>query len=137
MLCFPVPIGSNPTPVLGVSAQNPEGTATGTVEGSVSRTVDSETAALIRAVLRPLFDHPDSWVSLLNQLRDNGYGLAFRAGRLCLTDHATGHRLCSLRFLGITLSDLVTRLGRPIVRALPGQSADGELMHHAPMAHQT
>lgn len=133
MLCFPVPDGSNPSPVLGLSTTGPTAVVTNAPAGSVTESVDSETAALIRAVLRPLFERPDSWFALLGQLRDNGYSLAFRAGRLCLTDHATGNRLCSLRFLGITLSDLVARLGRPVVRALPGRTADGELQCHAPV----
>ncbi|MFT7596244.1 MAG: hypothetical protein ACI8R4_003579 [Paracoccaceae bacterium] len=127
MLCFPIPNGSNPTPVLGLSAASDANSLAGSSSGSL----DSETAALIRAVLRPLFECPDSWFQLTEQLRNNGYSLAFRAGRLCLTDHATGNRLCSLRFLGIGLRDLVARLGRPVVRPLPGRPADGELLTHA------
>ena len=126
MLSFPVPNGSNPTPVLGLSAASD----TDSLTASVADSVDSETAALIRAVLRPLFERPSSWFVLMAQLRENGYSLAFRAGRLCLTDHASGQRLCSLRFLGITLRDLVAQLGRPVVRPVPGRPADGELLRH-------
>jgi len=94
--------------------------------------VDSETAALFRAVLRPLIVQANSWSNLLDTLGAKGYGLTFRGGRLFLTSQATGRRVCSLRFLGLPLVDLVARLGRPIVRALPGQHADGELLRAPP-----
>ncbi len=94
--------------------------------------VDSETAALFRAVLRPLIVQAISWSNLLDTLGAKGYGLTFRDGRLFLTSQATGKRVCSLRFLGLPLVDLVARLGRPIVRALPGQRADGELLRTPP-----
>lgn len=94
--------------------------------------VDSETAALFRASLQPLFSQSVSWPALMDRLRTKGYGLAFRDGRLFLTDHRTGARVCSLRFLGMTLVDLVARLGRPIVRALPGRKADGEFLRARP-----
>lgn len=90
--------------------------------------VDSETAALFRAALRPLISKSVSWPALMDALRAKGYALAFRDGRLFLTNHATGKRVCSLRFLGMPLTDLVERLGRPIVRALPGHRANGELL---------
>lgn len=89
--------------------------------------IDSETAALFRAVLRPLIVQAVSWPGLLDALAAKGYGLAFREGRLFLTSQATGRRVCSLRFLGTPLGDLVARLGRPIVRALPGEGGDAEL----------
>jgi hypothetical protein len=94
--------------------------------------IDCETAALFRATLRPLIDKADSWPSLMDTLRTKGYGLAFRDGRLFLTNHFTGKRVCSLRFLGMPLRALVAQLGRPIVRAVPGRKADGELLREAP-----
>lgn len=94
--------------------------------------VDSETAALFRASLCPLISRSTSWPAMMDELRTKGYGLAFRDGRLFLTSHETGRRVCSLRFLGMPLVDLVARLGRPIVRALPGQRADGELLRDPP-----
>lgn len=108
--------------------------------GSVNRTsgnpdtplVDSETAALFRATLCPLISQSVSWPALMDTLRDKGFGLAFRSGRLFLTNHNTGARVCSFRFLGIPLRDLVARLGRPIVRALPGRAADGEVLRETP-----
>jgi len=71
------------------------------------------------------------------RLKGKGYGLAFRDGRLFLTDHATGKRACSTRFLGIPLADLVARLGRPIVRTLPGRKADGELLRNPSAERKT
>lgn len=94
--------------------------------------IDSETAALFRAVLRPLIVQSISWPGLLDALAAKGYGLAFREGRLFLTNQTTGRRICSLRFLGTPLADLVARLGRPIVRALPGRHGDGELLRAPP-----
>jgi len=91
--------------------------------------VDSETAALFRAVLRPLIAQSVSWSALMDALRGKGYGLAFRDGRLFLINYETGRRVCSLRFLGMPLRDLVKRLGRPIVRASPGARANGEVLH--------
>lgn len=99
--------------------------------------VDSETAALFRATLRPLISQSVSWPALMDTLRDKGYGLAFRGGRLFLTNLSTGARVCSLRFLGMPLRELVARLGRPIVRALPGHQADGELLRHPPAQRRT
>lgn len=96
--------------------------------------VDSETAALFRASLCPLITQSASWPALLDTLRTKGYGLAFREGRLFLTNFETGARVCSFRFLGLPLRALVAQLGRPIVRALPGRRADGELMRQTPMA---
>lgn len=103
-----------------------------TPESESLEAVDSETAALFRAFLRPLFDQSASWPALIDTLRAKGYGLGFRNGRLCLTEHVTGARLCSLRFLGMRLSDLVARLGRPFVRALPGRQANGDLLRNPP-----
>jgi hypothetical protein len=94
--------------------------------------VDSETAALFRAVLRPLIVQSISWSNLLDTLDTKGYGLTFRDGRLFLTSQSSGRRVCSLRFLGLPLVDLVARLGRPIVRVQPGKRADGEILRTPP-----
>ncbi len=101
---------------------------------SVSTELDCETAALLRAAIRPAFASAVSWSSLTEILRDKGYRLAFRRGRLCITDRDTGDRVCGLRFLGIEFSDLVRRLGRPIVVAR-GNSADGDILTARPTAN--
>lgn len=90
--------------------------------------MDSETAALFRARLCPLFDCAQSWGELAQTLETKGFGLAFRDGRLVLTDQANGKRVCSIRFLGTNLRALVARLGRPMVLARRDRPAAGELL---------
>ncbi len=92
-----------------------------------STELDCETAALLRAAIRPIFAKAASWGSLADRLREKGYRLAFLKGRLCITDRTTGQRICGIRFLGFELKELVNRLGRPIVVAR-GNQADGELL---------
>lgn len=104
------------------SPQLPSGSQTPDAPG-----VDCETAMLFRAWLGPLFDQAASWSALMDTLRTKGYGLAIREGRLVLTDHASGARLCTVRFLGTSLRELAGRMGRPHVRALPGRPSCGEL----------
>ncbi|WP_170577355.1 hypothetical protein [Ruegeria arenilitoris] len=98
---------------------------------NASSELDCETAALLRAVIRPVFDTAASWASLTDILKDKGYRLAFRQGRLCITDRTTDQRVCGIRFLGFEYKDLVRRLGRPIVVAR-GNSADGEILTERP-----
>ncbi len=93
--------------------------------------IDSESAALLRCWLHPLIARASSWEGLSRALARRGYGLAFRAGRLCLTSCPDGACICSMRFLGAGLKDLVTRLGRPAVRPLPGHAGEGELCQPA------
>lgn len=92
-----------------------------------SPAIDSETAVLLRGWLRPLIDKSASWPALAAALDAHGYALAFRDGRLCLTNRTTGACVCTMRFLGTSLKDLVARLGRPAVRPVPGRPAAGEL----------
>ncbi|WP_170758690.1 hypothetical protein [Ruegeria lacuscaerulensis] len=96
-----------------------------------STELDCETAALLRATIRPAFSSAVSWSGLTEILRDKGYRLAFRQGRLCITDRDTGDRVCGLRFLGFEFKDLVRRLGRPIVVAR-GSHADGDILTARP-----
>lgn len=94
--------------------------------------MDSESAALFRAWLCPLLERAETWAGLAATLETKGYGLAIRHGRLVLVRRETGEALCSLRFLGTSLRELAGRLGRPMVRALPGGLAAGELMTTLP-----
>lgn len=96
--------------------------------------IDSESAALLRCWLHPLIARASSWEGLNRALARHGYALAFRDGRLCLTSCPNGACICSMRFLGAGLKDLVTRLGRPAVRPLPGHDGGGELCHPPPRA---
>ncbi|SDC35669.1 hypothetical protein [Ruegeria marina] len=96
-------------------------------------TIDCETAALIRAVILPLFEAARSWPELIDAMQKRGYGLAFREGTFCITEADTGARLCGLRFLGLTMEQLIERMGRPCVKAAPGGTADGCLMRNPPV----
>lgn len=101
-----------------------------------STEMDCETAALLRAAIRPIFASAASWGSLTDILKDKGYRLAFRQGRLCITDRTSGARVCGLRFLGFEFRDLVSRLGRPIVVAR-GNGANGDILSARPTMSQT
>jgi hypothetical protein len=94
--------------------------------------IDSESAALFRAWVCPLLARAESWSGLAATLAARGYGLAIRDGRLVLIRHDSGECLCSLRFLGTSLRELAGRLGRPMVRPLPGGSGSGEFMTATP-----
>ncbi|WP_170325783.1 hypothetical protein [Ruegeria arenilitoris] len=103
---------------------------------NASSELDCETAALLRATMRPLFDTAASWASLTDILKDKGYRLAFRQGRLCITDRVTDARVCGLHFLGFEFKELVRRLGRPIV--VPrGNNADGDVLAERPEPKRT
>ncbi|WP_170331645.1 hypothetical protein [Ruegeria arenilitoris] len=103
---------------------------------NASSELDCETAALLRATMRPLFATAPSWASLTDILKNKGYRLAFRQGRLCVIDRATDARICGLHFLGFEFRDLVRRLGRPIV--VPrGNSADGDILAKRPEPQRT
>lgn len=94
--------------------------------------IDSETAALIRAWACPLVARAESWADLITRLGSRGYALAIRNGRLVLVRSDDGSALCSLRFLGTSLRDLAARLGRPMVKALPGSAGSGEFLATPP-----
>lgn len=121
-----------PTPTLNasaVSALTPALTPIGPI-GLVdldSPPIDSEAAALLRCILRPLIARSPSWEALEQALARRGYALAFRNGRLCLTRAPDGPCICSMRYLGAGLRELSARLGRPAVRPLPGHPAAGVL----------
>ena len=100
-----------------------------------SKELDCETAALLRAAIRPIFASAASWGNLTDILKDKGYRLVFRQGRLCITDRTTDTRVCGLRFLGLEFRDLVNRLGRPIVVAR-GDGANGDILATRPTADQ-
>ncbi|WP_209504570.1 MULTISPECIES: hypothetical protein [unclassified Ruegeria] len=100
-----------------------------------STELDCETAALLRAAIRPIFVTAASWGNLADILKDKGYRLVFRQGRLCITDRATDARICGLRFLDIEFRELISRLGRPIVVAT-GDGANGDVLAERPTSDQ-
>lgn len=79
--------------------------------------LDCETGILLRRTLRTEFDDASCWSSLLKNLKSRGFGLAFRDGRLMLTDVNAEQCICSCRFLGWPLPDLAARFGK--LRARP------------------
>ena len=83
---------------------------------------------LLRAILFPLLDTACDWPALARGLAGKGYGLGIRRGRLVLLDLGNGRRLCSARYLGFGLRQLSARLGRPMIRPLPGRPGDGDLV---------
>ena len=78
--------------------------------------VDCETACLLRMTLAPVFETAQDWPGLAEALRDKGYLLEICEGRLVVTDTAD-RQLCTARYLGVPLTDLVARMGRPKVHA--------------------
>lgn len=78
--------------------------------------LDCETGVLLRRKLAPIFKSATSWADLRSQLADASFALAFRAGRLMLTDINGQTYICSCKFLGWPLKDLSTRLGKPRAR---------------------
>lgn len=89
---------------------------------------DCETAALLRASVGPFFERAQSWAALSADLNAHGYGLAIREGKLVLTDRTSGHRICTVRYLGSSLRELAARLGRPCVVARRDRPGAGDLL---------
>ena len=92
--------------------------------------LDCETAVLIRSWLRPLVDNATGWAALIDALSGKGYALTYGNGTLWLTEAGTGRRICTMRHLGSGLRDLVSRLGRPALRPIPGRPSSAELRAH-------
>ncbi|WP_260349764.1 hypothetical protein [Alloyangia mangrovi] len=78
--------------------------------------LDSETAALLRMVVLPQIEAASSWGDLVMRLREKGFGLGFRAGRMILNRLDSGAEICTGRSLGAPLRGLAARLGRPALR---------------------
>jgi len=83
-----------------------------------TRPLDSETQAMLRSFLGPILETASSWRDLSARLGQKGFGLAFRDGRLMITNER-GEALCTGRALGVPLSALAQRLGRPRLKADP------------------
>lgn len=134
-LCHPISGGINFLERGSLMSIQFEGKAGGAISArNASTELDCETAALLRAAIRPVFSSAISWSNLTEILKDKGYRLAFRQGLLCITDRTTGDRVCGLRFLGFDFKDLVRQLGRPIVVAR-GNEADGDVLSARPTAN--
>lgn len=79
--------------------------------------LDSETASLLRLFLGPVFENATDWHDLSRTLADKGYGLGFRQGRMVLLNGETKEPVCTGQAMGMPLSILASRLGRPCIRA--------------------
>lgn len=78
--------------------------------------LESETLALLRLFLAPIFERATDWDDLIAQLGARGFSLGFCTGRLVVIDDH-GRAICTGRCLGVPLAELATRLGRPHIRA--------------------
>ena len=108
---FPAPRFGDSSPVLPPSdPEKPR--APDTMPGDL----DSESAALLRMVVLPQIEAASSWGDLVMRLREKGFGLGFRAGRMILNRLDSGAEICTGRSLGAPLRGLAARLGRPALR---------------------
>lgn len=115
----PAPIYGESSPVPLTMTARRSATA-----GRLPGELDSETAALLRMVVLPQIEAASSWGDLVLRLRDKGFGLGFRAGRMILSRLDSGTEICTGRSLGAPLRGLAARLGRPALRlSRDGQSA--------------
>lgn len=88
------------------------------------RPLDSETAAMLRIVLRPIIDDATDWPSLSGGLDRKGYHLGFRDGRMLIVDDYSGEAISTGDAIGVPLRALAQRIGRPPLRmASDGRSA--------------
>ena len=79
--------------------------------------LDSETACLMRSYMVPAIDAAQDWTDLNETLGRKGLEIGFRDGRLVFKRLDTGEEVCTGRFLGTPLRDLVRKLGRPCIKA--------------------
>lgn len=104
--------------MIAQSARRPADT-----ESGMPHPIDSETAMLLRTVLLPHFEMATSWGDLCNRLEAKGYEITFRAGHLVVVDDH-GKAVCTGSMIGLPLSRLADRLGRPRLRtACSGDTA--------------
>ncbi|PWE33633.1 hypothetical protein DDZ14_04830 [Maritimibacter sp. 55A14] len=93
-------------------------------EDGRSGDLDCETAALLRAHVLREFALADSWTSLADSLAAKGLRLGFRAGHMVLIHRGSEAVLCTGRFLGVPLTELAARLGRPVLRIVDDAAAE-------------
>mgnify|MGYP005990313941 CR=1 FL=1 len=96
-----------------------------TADAHLPAPLESETEALLRQFLSPIFDAATSWADLSGRLLTRGYVLEFRKGRMVLLNADSGRPVCTGRTMGAPLAQLAGRLGRPAIRA----SLDGHCGH--------
>jgi len=88
------------------------------------RNPDCETGIFLRSLVLPAFEKAETWRDLVAALDSIGFGLAIQKGRLTLTDCHSGEQICTGRYLGMPLKDLVKRFGKPVVKSLGEGNGD-------------
>ncbi|MEQ5869496.1 hypothetical protein J4E08_06230 [Sagittula sp. NFXS13] len=83
--------------------------------------LDCETRAMLRLFLAPILQKSESWQDVAARLEERGYELGFCEGRMVVYNDI-GQALCTGSDIGIPMSELSRRLGRPCIIAHP----DGE-----------
>lgn len=93
--------------------------------GTLPVPLDCETAALLRSFLTPILEQAQTWPDLAETLAQKGYGIGFLEGHLVVTYAESGAAICTGASLGVPLSGLSARLGRPCVKVhRDGHSGD-------------
>jgi hypothetical protein len=86
--------------------------------------LDCETECLLRAHLRPVFQQAESWADLAAALSARGFRLSLCDGRLTVTERSGAVPICTARYLGYRMADLVALFGRPALRLTQRDAAD-------------
>ena len=89
---------------------------------------DFESGILLRSLVLPAFEAASSWCALAEALDSIGFGLAIKDGHLTLIDADQGISICTGRFLGKPLVEMVENLGKPVIRATVSGDASGEFV---------
>ena len=90
--------------------------------------LDCETRALLRLFLAPILDCAESWKALAERLADKGYQLTFRRGHMVILNDQ-GAPLCTARDIGVPLSQIAQRIGRP--RLAAGRDGTSGALHRS------
>lgn len=89
--------------------------------------MDSESRAMLRLFLAPILERATSWGEMAGWLDEKGYSLGFREGRLVVYNDM-GEGLCTGSDIGVPMVDIVSRIGKPCIKAhvggLSGELAD-------------
>lgn len=84
--------------------------------GGLPAPLDCETRSLFRLFLAPILEHATSWFEIAEMLREKGYEMTFREGHLVILNDL-GEALCTGSDIGVPMSRIAARIGRPCVLA--------------------
>ena len=85
--------------------------------GTTETALDCESAASLACHLSGSFTRATNWAELVGALAKRGFGLQFEDTRLVLVNDNTGVSLCTCASIGHSFASLMTRLGKPSVKA--------------------